>query len=213
MYQDQLMPIWSSLSHKHIAPLLDIHTNDDSPTLKVPFYNKGNILEHNNHFPDADRLNQIKQIAEGISYLHEQEVTHGNICPANILIKDDGGVCISDPLYNVLMRQLAYDTHTPAPATWCYKPREELLNAASMGPKADVYAWASVVYEVYCGKQPYHDHPYGRGIVMIINRGHRALDMPQEISPGLWKIMQKCWVLHAGGRPTMHQVGLDLNGL
>jgi hypothetical protein len=46
------------------------------------------------------------------------------------------------------MRQLKYDTHAPVPATWCYKPREELLSDTSMGPKADVYAWASVVYEV-----------------------------------------------------------------
>ena len=46
------------------------------------------------------------------------------------------------------MRQLTYGTYAPVPATWCYKPREELLGAAPMGPKVDVYSWASVVYEV-----------------------------------------------------------------
>jgi hypothetical protein len=46
------------------------------------------------------------------------------------------------------MRQLKYDTCTPISATWCYKPPEELLSDTSMGPNADVYAWASVVYEV-----------------------------------------------------------------
>jgi Protein tyrosine and serine/threonine kinase len=75
---------------------------------------------------------------------------------ANILIKDDGGVCISDPGFNILMRQLKYDSHTPVPATWCYKPREELLSDTFMGPEADVYAWASVAYEV--GTSGQHDH-------------------------------------------------------
>ena len=71
----------------------------------------------------------------------------------NVMIKDDGGICISDPLCNILMRQLMYDPYVPTPATWCYKPREELLNPIPMGPKADVYSWASVVYEVSRARQ------------------------------------------------------------
>jgi hypothetical protein len=71
----------------------------------------------------------------------------------NVMIKDDGGICISDPLCNILMRQLTYDPYAPMPATWCYKPREELLSAVPMGPKADVYSWASVAYEVSGARQ------------------------------------------------------------
>src|ERR1700733_3981393 len=107
------------------------------------------------------------------------------------MIKDDGGVCIADPAVNMLMRRLTYDPYVPTPATWRYKPWEELLNDTS-GPEADVYSWASVVYEVsafsqldvvltthnpqvFCGRQPYH---HSRGIVKIINHGHRTLDKP-----------------------------------
>jgi len=64
------------------------------------------------------------------------------------LIKDDGGICISDPGFNSLMHQLEYNNHMHAPATWCYKPQEELLGDESMEPNVDVYAWVSVVYEV-----------------------------------------------------------------
>jgi hypothetical protein len=66
---------------------------------------------------------------------------------------------------------------------------------------------------VCCGKQPYHGYAYGRGIVKIINHGHRTLEKPLEISPKLWSIMQKCWMPHPGSRPTMQQVELDLRGL
>jgi serine/threonine protein kinase len=89
MYENFLMPVWSPLLHENIAPLLGIHTNDNSlPTLEVPFYKEGNIVEHNRRCPDADKLNQIKQSAAGLSYLHEQNISHGNICPVRSFIKD-----------------------------------------------------------------------------------------------------------------------------
>jgi len=147
------------------------------------------------------------------------------------LIKDDGGICISDPGFNSLMRQLRYDTHTPIPATWCYKPREELLSDTSMGPNADVYAWASVVYEVsttdqhdhlcfthcmqvFSGKRPYSGYQQTGGTIRIINDGHRTtLNKPREISPKLWSIMQTCWNINPADRPTMPEVESELREL
>jgi len=206
--------MWSLLSHDRIVPLVGVHANEHSPPeLEVPYYKEGNILDHNRRCPNANKLLQITQMAGGISYLHGEGVEHGNICPGNILIKDDGGVCISDPGLNSLMRQLKYDTHTPIPATWRYKPQEELLSDTSMGPNADVYAWASVVYEVYSGKRPYYGYHRTGGIVRIINDGHRALDKPLEISPKLWSIMQKCWKNNPADRPTMPQVESELREL
>lgn len=214
MYSKVLNPMWSSLSHEHVVPLLAADTNDSSlPILKVPYYKRGNILEHNRHCPGVNKLRQIKQMAVGLRYLHEMHVIHGNICPANILIKDDGGVCISDPAYNSLMCQLTYDTHVPTPATWCYKPWDELLQSTGISPKADVYCWASVVFEVFSGKRPYHGYHYGRGIFKIVNHGHRALNRPPEITPELWNIMQKCWLFKPEARLTMHQVEAELRRL
>jgi serine/threonine protein kinase len=143
------------------------------------------------------------------------------------LIKDDDGVCISDPGFNSLMRQLKYSTHAPIPATWCYKPPEELLSDTPMGPEADVYAWASIVYEVgtadqhdhllfthymqvFSGKRPYSAYHQTGGIIRIINDGHRTLDKPLEIGPKLWRIMQQCWKINPADRPTMPQVESEL---
>jgi len=142
------------------------------------------------------------------------------------MIKDDGGVCIGDPAVNMLMRRLTYDPYVRTPATWHYKPREELLHDTT-GPEADVYSWASVVYEVsaftqldvmlttytrqvFCGRQPYHGY---RGIVKFIRHGHRTLDRPLEIRPELWRILQKCWRIDPAARPSMPQVEWELSGL
>jgi hypothetical protein len=99
-----------------------------------------------------------------------------------------------------------------------------------MGPNADVYAWASVVYEVgtadqhddlcfthymqvFSGKRPYSGYQQTGGTIRIINDGHRTLNKPLEISPKLWSIMQKCWKINPADRPTMPQVGSELREL
>jgi len=213
LFRDKLS-IWLSLSHEHFSPFIAVQTNDGSPpTLEVPYYGHGNVVDHNKRYSDANKLDQIVQIAAGISYLHGQGVYHGNLCPTNILTKDNGKLCISDPALNNLMRQLTYGIHMPVPATWCYKPPEELLDAGSIGPKADVYSWASVVYEVFSGKRPYHGYHPGRGVAKIIFHGHRTLERPLEISPQLWNIMQKCWIFNTEDRPVMHQVESELQSL
>jgi len=211
MLNDVLVPVWSQLAHERIVPLLGFHASP--PKYELPYYRKGNIVDHNRHYPDTNKLHQIVQIAEGINYLHKMDAFHGNICPTNILINDEGEVCISDPAFNILMYQLTYDTHAPTPGTWCYKSPEELLDATHTGPKADVYSWASVAYEVFSGRRPYHGYQHGRGIVKIIDHGHRALARPSEITPRLWSIMQECWMVNPEDRPTMGQVESELRGL
>jgi len=214
LYSDVLVQIWSPLSHECIVPLLGVCTNDGLlPAYEIPSYTLGNIVEYNRQCHNANKLHQIMQIAEGLSYMHDNGVTHGNICPANIFIGDDGGVRISDPAVNSLMRRLKYDdTHTPAPHTWCYKPPEELLYGIQ-SRKADVYSWASVAYEVFSGKRPYQGYHHCRGIFKIVNSGHRELGRPLEISPELSCILQKCWRVSPEDRPTIDQVESELRGL
>jgi Protein tyrosine and serine/threonine kinase len=147
------------------------------------------------------------------------------------MMQDNGDVRISDPAFNISMRRLSYPTHEPVPATWPYKSGEELQDPTLTDSKADVYAWASVAYEVrtvyhdfdtiistcivkvLSGKQPYHGYHPCRGVVKIINEGHRALRRPREIPPQLWNIFQRCWMPNAVGRPSMDQVVSELREL
>lgn len=46
------------------------------------------------------------------------------------------------------MRQIKYHDYAPVPSAWYYKAPEELADPSLVGYGADVYSWASVVYEV-----------------------------------------------------------------
>jgi len=148
MYRDVIIPIWSSLSHKHISPFFAINCTEGSmPTIEIPYYEEGNIFDYNMRFPDADKMQQITEIAAGVGYLHSRNIRHANLCPTNVLIQNDGRVHISDPCLNFLMRQLMDDGYMSTPASYQYKAPEELLGATDISTKADIYSWACVVYE------------------------------------------------------------------
>ena len=87
MFQDVFIPLWSSLSHERLVPLLADHTDNNlRPKIEVPFYNEGNILQYNRQHLNANKWQQIVQIAEGLEYLHEKLVVHGNVCPVRSFI-------------------------------------------------------------------------------------------------------------------------------
>ncbi|KAH0578650.1 hypothetical protein H2248_003785 [Termitomyces sp. 'cryptogamus'] len=104
-----------------------------------------NYLKHN---PRAPRLLLANDVANGLLYLHENGIVHGELKGKNILINDTNQACLAG--FGVLAQDpfdLSQDFflfHWQAP---------ELLDSKDTDPKnsmlSDVYAYGSVCYEVY----------------------------------------------------------------
>jgi serine/threonine protein kinase len=213
LYRDIIIPIWTSLGHVHICPFIAINCAKGTvPSIQVPFYKQGNVLEYNSRYPDVDKMQQITEMADGLNYLHGKGIRHANFCPANVLI-DNGRVRITDPCLNFLLRQIVDDGYISTPASYQYSAPEDLLGTTEVDAKADVYSWACVVYEVFSGQRPYRDQHYGQSIFKITTRGHRSLARPSKINKHLWMLLLKCWAEKSEDRPSMHEVLLELGEL
>lgn len=101
----------------------------------------------------------VKQIAEGLRAFHENEAIHQDLKPANILVTADEQVKILD-FGSVYVAGLA-EMHRPLEhegvlGTASYSDPMYLLGK-NPGLQGDVYALATVVYELFTGKLPYGD--------------------------------------------------------
>jgi len=56
----------------------------------------GNIAEFLKANPDASGKELLEQVADGLHFMHEYKVVHGDLKGANVLINDEGKACISD---------------------------------------------------------------------------------------------------------------------
>lgn len=54
------------------------------------------LLNNYGAFEEALVRNFVRQILQGLSYLHEREIIHRDIKGANILVDNKGGIKISD---------------------------------------------------------------------------------------------------------------------
>lgn len=124
-------------------------------------YVEGEGLDHwiARHQPPSPRqsIAIVEQIAAGLKAFHENEAIHQDLKPANIMITAEKRVLILD-FGSVYVAGLA-EIHRPL-------QREGVLGTASYsdpqylmgrnpGIQGDVYALATICYEMFCGKLPY----------------------------------------------------------
>jgi protein phosphatase len=119
------------------------------------------------HFPKPKlAIKIVEQIADGLSAFHKMETIHQDLKPANILILDnenennDSGeikVKIVD-FGSVFVAGLAEVfiplEHEGVLGTATYSDPQYLLGK-NTGVQGDLYALATITYELFCGKLPY----------------------------------------------------------
>ena len=112
-------------------------------------YAKGRLTE-----PEA--LQIIRTVSSAVSYLHEDRITHLDIKPDNILMKDDGTPVLIDfglaKGYDSAGRPTR--TNKSAGCSPGYAPMEQYVGIKTFSPEADVYALAATLLYMLTGKDP-----------------------------------------------------------
>ncbi|MGH4026825.1 MAG: serine/threonine-protein kinase [Pseudonocardiaceae bacterium] len=104
-------------------------------------------------FPVATARDYLRQLCEGMAFLHEQRMVHGDLKPGNILVSATGSLKIAD--FGCAARIGHLVRRGARGGTWTYQPAE-VLDGQLAGPAADVYALGLICYEMLTGQLPHH---------------------------------------------------------
>jgi len=179
-----------------------------APAIVTPWYRNGNLLEYALLCPSMNRLDIVYQVASALAYIHSKGVVHGNVCPGNVCIADDGTVRMTDIGVDTHIRQTNKRYRHSVPTNWMYKPCEELEHGHRT-TQTDTYSFSTTIYSMYTLRPPFSSHSYGRGLMWIVHQGHDGIfgnSKPAEISDKLWEIVRMCWTMDASQRPSMSEV-------
>ncbi len=104
-----------------------------------------------------DSLKIIGEVAEGLQYAHDHSVVHRDVKPENIILSD-GHACVVD--FGLARALDSVDEHRLtasglAVGTPHYLSPEQAAAEKDVGPKADQYALACVLYEMLAGEPPF----------------------------------------------------------
>lgn len=136
----------------------------------------------------------IRQVCEGLCFLHEEGVIHRDIKPANLLLFDHDRVKVADfgiALWRETLKKL---TVTGLPmGTPEYMSPEQATGGRNLTVATDVYSLGVVMYEMLTGRVPFKkDSAVATGIAHKSQKVPPLMKYNPLISDGMHKIIMRC---------------------
>lgn len=224
--------LWKNLLHKNILPFLGVDNSvfRDGFCMVLPWMQLGNIrsliddLREREDFTDRNLFLQIhrwiREIAEGLAYLHTEGIVHADLRGPNILIDTDWGVRLADfgmatfeehvngtldSLVNGAVRWSAPELISPESV---FENCPEDLDPRPT-PATDVYSLACVIIELYTSQLPYREWSDTQILLRVPGglRPERPTFLDGTIMPdALWTLMSKCWLHNPDERATAKEI-------
>ncbi|KAG8777306.1 hypothetical protein FRC12_000440 [Ceratobasidium sp. 428] len=165
--------VWSRFEHENVLELLGLVQFQDRVAMVSPWMDNGTLLQYISRNPTEDRYQLCVGISEGVAYLHQNGLVHGDIksvrpsilacevqvetsSQANILISSEGVAKISDFGCSVLKTStLCFTTTSVLKLSIRWAAPEILDGPVLRSREADVYALGMTLLEAVTGMIPF----------------------------------------------------------
>lgn len=168
---------WIDLGvHPHIVQCWFVKDIQGLPSLFLDYLTGGSLKQwiDNGHIKPGqwEKILEIGfQVAEGLAYSHSHGVVHRDVKPANLLIRGDERVCVTD--FGIVKTASESNEETPSfdlkdlpknlsitgtgafLGTPQYGAPEQWGSANLVDHGADIYALGVTLYEMCCGRRPF----------------------------------------------------------
>ncbi len=156
---------WKAFDSSTFLRLRDLRTFEDGSVLIVTDFPEGQSLrswlgEHGRMRPE-DSVELGKSLLAGLVELHGAGLVHGDIKPATTFFKagEQGAVLVDGGITSGLWEAKHLGTRTMLIGTPYYAPLEQFTGDAP-DQTSDIYAVATMLYEVMTGVLPWHGNNY-----------------------------------------------------
>ncbi|KAG1904340.1 kinase-like domain-containing protein [Suillus fuscotomentosus] len=217
---DREVAVWLKLSESaYIVPLLGIakfSPPGSLPALVSEWMPSGPLDQFLKKYAktlDASaRVELSKGVAGGINYLRLEEVVHGDLHPANVLIDREGNPRLTDFGLAIVVGdpELQWGTTTAARELNARWRAPEVLGierevAAKPTFMSDIYSLGSIIFFIISGDIPWKEKK--NTVLISVELSKKATPTrPENILNGHWNLIQKCWSRKPEDRPDSTEV-------
>lgn len=151
----------SKLHHPHIVKVLEAFEENNTAYFSMEYIEGGNLNDYIQligGLPEYDALQGISQIAEAVSFMHNNQMLHLDLKPLNIMRRKSGDLVLIDfGLSKQFNRDGEPESSTSIGAgTMGYAPLEQSSYKKGDGfsPTLDVYALGATLFKMLTGITP-----------------------------------------------------------
>ncbi|MGH9695396.1 MAG: protein kinase domain-containing protein, partial [Bryobacteraceae bacterium] len=192
----------SKLNHPHICTLHDIGREDGIDYLVMECL-EGETIEarlKRSPLPLPDVLKYGAQIASALDRAHQSGIVHRDLKPGNIMLTKDGAKLLDFGLAKrqstpVLNDQTLTDTLTSEGAILGTLPymAPEQLEGKQADARTDIFAFGSVLFEMFTGRKAFAGNSQASLIAAIMNADPAPVsNLDSQVTPALDRIVRTC---------------------
>ncbi|KIK97449.1 hypothetical protein PAXRUDRAFT_24631 [Paxillus rubicundulus Ve08.2h10] len=194
------------LSHPNIVQYLYSSVDDDYLNIFLEYVPGGSVtalLRNYGAFEEPLVKNFVRQILEGLNYLHERDIIHRDIKGANILVDNKGGIKISDFGIskkvdgNLLTGKRMNRPSLQGSVFWM---APEVVQQKAHTRAADIWSVGCLVVEMLTGEHPWAQLTQMQAIFKIGQSAKPAI--PSDISGEAEDFLTKTFDIDHTARPS-----------
>jgi serine/threonine protein kinase len=185
------------LKHPNIVTILETNNSDQENAYLIMEYVEGDSLDKfslpDNLLPVDTILDVVRQAAEALHYAFQMGVIHRDVKPANILLRVDGLVKLSD--FGCALLFDSDSTQISGAGSLSYMSPEQ-IKGAPLNHQSDIYAMGAVLYRLLTGHNTFNAKDNYGAINQIIHHPHIPIEthrvgLPKELIRIVDRALQK----------------------
>jgi len=202
--------IMKKLQHKNIVQLFDIYETVSDLFLVLEFVPGGELFDQiveRGSYSEHDAAALVRQILEGIDYMHKHGVVHRDLKPENLLCSNPSSATSS--IIKIADFGLSKDLETGNLQTSCGTPSyvaPEVLMGGQYDSEVDIWSIGVITYVLLCGFTPFYGDNQRQLFERIL---HAQFDFPapewDDITPAAKDFVKKLLVVNPAQRLTAGQ--------
>lgn len=204
---EQEIKILKELDHPNIIQIVetfDIQTaNDEFYVIIMEYCSNGDLLTYvtNHGFKnDHQQKKIIYDFLQGIKYLHNKGISHGDIKSDNILLDENFNAKLCDFGF---CRTNQYEGEGTKKGTLYYAAPELFNKGVYDTQKADIWSIGITLYSIVELQYPFHD---GKKDFIINQITNGLLLIDPNLDQNIRKIIVKCTQMRASCRPSIEEI-------
>lgn len=203
------MNLLRDLQHENIVQYLGSNSEGNFLNIFLEYVPGGSVatmLTNYGAFEESLIRNFVRQILNGLRYLHERSIIHRDIKGANVLVDNKGGIKISDfgISKKIEARLLTAENNRVSLQGSVYWMAPEVVKQTSYTLKADIWSLGCLIVEMFTGTHPFPEFSQMQAIFKIGTSATPTI--PAECSEEAKEFLGQTFEIDFNKRPTAEEL-------
>lgn len=194
-----------NLNHPNIVKYHGFVKTQEKLSIILELCENGSLRDMAKNFgnlPEGLVVVYMKQVLEGLHYLHSQGTIHRDIKGANILATKTGSVKLAD--FGVATKLVAQNDSEGGVAGTPNFMAPEIIELNGASPASDIWSLGCTIIELMTGSPPYAHLDQMAALFAIVD--DECPKLPDAISPGLRDFLLQCFRKDPNLRPSAERL-------